>query len=141
MRRMPPPPRKISPKPYPSSPSSGVPHPPIKPPHARHMREWTEQKSSPPLSSFPRRIERRNVSIHQGSALSLAAALPPALSEPLVNTLPPFSPLKQLMIFYWFVGDGRFLKGKSRGKGKAALPSPRTFELFAEGRKGGSAVH
>ncbi|GIY24755.1 hypothetical protein CEXT_769271 [Caerostris extrusa] len=98
-------------------------------------------------------MERRNVSIHQGSALSLAA-------DPLQPT-PPFPSLcrtlgnppslcipRQLMIFYWFVGDARFRvdaaapKFSSRGWRKGGQgPKPSTnYEeqqtTFAEGTLG-----
>ncbi|GBN78284.1 hypothetical protein AVEN_185670-1 [Araneus ventricosus] len=68
-------------------------------------------------------MERRNVSIHQGTALSLAAdpyTSPSFTPAGPCRTYPP-TPSEQLMIFYWFVGDARF-RVDAEGEGSQSFP-------------------
>ncbi|KAF8786406.1 hypothetical protein HNY73_008126 [Argiope bruennichi] len=72
-------------------------------------------------------MERRNVSIHQGTALSLAAdpyTSPSFTPAGPCRTYPPPSPSEQLMIFYWFVGDARF-RVDAEGEGSQSFPLER----------------
>lgn len=100
---------------------------PIKAPPL-HMRNGENKRAVP--FSFPKKNEAKERFHSSGSCL-VSGSCPP----PLKRT--PGQPPRQLMIFYWFVGDGRFLKG---GGVHAELPSPSNVRTFRQ-RQDGWAVH